>query len=165
METRLVPSKRASPRAGELPEGQRLRHLPGEQQLGMLICQEAEGAIAAGPEQHLFEIHCQTETVTGVKELSEIIPAASGEEEMCTTTYGGSSSSSSPKSRRPPTLSEFKFDLGSCENVKCVDTGVVIPAKPVLEARQKELEEMRNFRVWHYEWTWEVRHMKNVKAK
>ena len=109
----------------------------------MVICQEIEDAVPSEVESLIYQIHCERGPAEAERSLYEICG---------TSTAGGSSPSRKAKNytKWPPSLQEFEFDFGACDKVRCVDTGVLIPAKEVLAARRNEMLEMQNFKVWHY---------------
>ena len=40
--------------------------------------------------------------------------------------------------------------MGSCENVRCADTGVLLDPPAVREGRLREVAELKRFQVWDY---------------
>ena len=51
----------------------------------------------------------------------------------------------------PPAVKDFKFALGACTGVRCVDTGEPIPADLVLKAREREITEVVAFNTFRFE--------------
>ena len=62
-------------------------------------------------------------------------------------------------------MKDFKFDLGACTGVRCVDTGEPIPAELVKRAREREITEVVAFNTFRFEPADSCRGMKKVKAK
>ena len=95
------------------------------------------------------------------------VETLSGEQDLCALEVnpvqkGGSCGSSSTW---PPAIDQFKFDLGPCTGVHCVDTGEPIPADLVLAARERELKEVVAFKTFKFVPYAEARGCKKVKAK
>ena len=150
----MLPAKRsADAEAAGAPESLRPRALPGTS-VDMLVCQEEEMPLFSDAEALVSALHMEASTTTGEHELCalEVSAVLSPAPARRSATW-------------PPDVKDYKFDLGACTGVRCVDTGEPIPAELVLKARQREITEVVSFKTFHFESADRCRGMKKVKAK
>lgn len=132
---RRVHSKRAldpKPAVRGEPESKTSRHLSG---LSLDVCQEQERALPLDPK--ILVANLTLEHI-GMDE-NEFYLFAIGDNQNL---------NNHSLEHAMPTIENYQYDLGDCENVRDVATGEVLPAKLVLTRRTNGMDAMRKFRVW-----------------
>ena len=122
----LLPQKRTGEQKAP-PESKQARHVGG-----LPVCVVADLPAFSDAEATIAYLSHEL----GEEEENHLIVGSFSREKR--EQQGRSSSSTSSPAKVPANVQDFDIDVGTCENVRCADTGTLLDPKAVREGRLRE---------------------------